>query len=255
MDPLYDYVSEIANRMYPTWEFDDSCGEYYQTDSFRGWDFVHQLEDGRLKCPFTKEQYLENTPIIRSLRAMGIDTEKFWMAMLFVYDVVRERTENVQQVPTSVFEEFRTFAKYLQENPDAKIRAWRGREHGATLESDLAKRMLGKLLADNVAELYAKLSNTRSFGLDGFSVNLKSCYKITLAVKCFLPLLEKFKEEDNRSTNPNKVSYNRMLLISRIVYFFGYTDNPKFLDNDESISGIWTSYKDKEWTTIGANFR
>lgn len=126
MDPLYDYVSEIANRMYPTWEFDDSCGEYFQTDSFRGWDFVHQLEDGRLKCPFTKEQYLENTPIIRSLRAMGIDTEKFWMAMLFVYDVVREQTENVQQVPTSVFEEFRTFAKYLQENPDAKIRAWRG---------------------------------------------------------------------------------------------------------------------------------
>ena len=104
-------------------------------------------------------------------------------------------------------------------------------------------------------QVYAKLSNTRSFGLDGFSVNLKSCYKITLAVKCFLPLLEKFKEEDNRSTNPNKVSYNRMLLISRIVYFFGYTDNPKFLDNDESISGIWTSYKDKEWTTVGANFR
>ena len=99
MDPLYDYVSEIANRMYPTWEFDDSCGEYFQTDSFRGWDFVHQLEDGRLKCPFTKEQYLENAPIIRSLRAMGIDTEKFWMAMLFVYDVVQERTENVQQVP------------------------------------------------------------------------------------------------------------------------------------------------------------
>ena len=114
MDPLYDYISEIANRMYPTWEFDDSCGEYFQTDSFRGWDFVHQLEDGRLKSPFTKEQYLENAPIIRSLRAMGIDTEKFWMAMLFVYDVVREQTENVQQVPASVFEDFRALAKYLQ---------------------------------------------------------------------------------------------------------------------------------------------
>ena len=35
-------------------------------------------------------------------------------------------------VPTSVFEEFRAFARYLQENPDAKIRAWRGREHGVT---------------------------------------------------------------------------------------------------------------------------
>ena len=254
---IYEYVHSIGNRMFPAYEIEED-GKEYQVDTACTGDFIVPHKDGKLdmsKFPFTKEQFLENTPVIRSLQALGINIEKFWVALLFVYDVVQERTENVQQVPTSVFEEFRTFAKYLQENPDAKIRAWRGREHGATLESDLAKRMLGKLLADNVAELYAKLSNTRSFGLDGFSVNLKSCYKITLAVKCFLPLLEKFKEEDNRSTNPNKVSYNRMLLISRIVYFFGYTDNPKFLDNDESISGIWTSYKDKEWTTVGANFR
>ena len=176
MEPLYDYVSEIANRMYPTWEFDDSCGEYFQTDSFRGWDFVHQLEDGRLKCPFTKEQYLENAPIIRSLRAMGIDTEKFWIAMLFVYDVVQERTENVQQVPTSVFEEFRAFARYLQENPDAKVRAWQGREHGVTLESYLAKQALGKLLADNVAELYANLSNVRGGRIFGESQELLQDY-------------------------------------------------------------------------------
>ena len=136
MNPLYDYVFEIANRMYPTWDTDIN-DEQYQTDSFRGWDFVHQLEDERLEFYITKERYLENAPIIRSLRAMGLDTEKFWMAMLFVYDVVRERTENVQQVPTSVFEEFRAFARYLQENPDAKVRAWQGREHGVTLESYL----------------------------------------------------------------------------------------------------------------------
>lgn len=92
MNPLYDYVFEIANRMYPTWDTDIN-DEQYQTDSFRGWDFVHQLEDERLEFSITKERYLENAPIIRSLRAMGLDTEKFWMAMLFVYDVVRERTE------------------------------------------------------------------------------------------------------------------------------------------------------------------
>ena len=30
MDPLYDYVSEIANRMYPTWEFDDVVGSIFK---------------------------------------------------------------------------------------------------------------------------------------------------------------------------------------------------------------------------------
>ena len=154
MNPLYDYVFEIANRMYPTRDTDIN-DEQYQTDSFRGWDFVHQLEDERLEFSITKERYLENAPIIRSLRAMGLDTEKFWMAMLFVYDVVRERTENVQQVPTSVFEEFRAFARYLQENPDAKVRAWQGREHGVTLPcktgvGQVARWQRGRTLCQSV---------------------------------------------------------------------------------------------------------
>ena len=63
--------------------------------------------------------------------------------------------------------------------------------------------------------------------------------------------LEQFKEVDKRSSNPNKISYNLMLLISRIVYMYAYTDNPKFLESDESIKGIWQRYKDEEWRTIG----
>ena len=119
--------------------------EYFQTDSFRGWDFVHQLEDGRLKCPFTKEQYLENAPDYPFPAGHRYRHREILDGDALCLRCGTERTENVQQVPTSVFEEFRAFAKYLQENPDAKIRAWRGREHGATLESDLAKRMLGKV--------------------------------------------------------------------------------------------------------------
>ena len=63
--------------------------------------------------------------------------------------------------------------------------------------------------------------------------------------------LEQFKAKDKRSTNPARVSYNLMLLISRIVYMFGYTENKKYLDNDENIKAIWQRYKDEEWHTIG----
>lgn len=45
-----------------------------------------------------------------------------------------------------------------------------------------------------------------------------------------------------------------MLLISRIVYMFGYTDNKKFLDSDENIKGIWQRYKDEDWHVLGRNF-
>lgn len=212
-------------------------------------------KDGKLdmsKFPFTKEQFLENTSVIRSLQALGIDIEKFWVALLFVYYLTQKKTENVMAIPAPAFDQFRAFAKYLHANPDAKIRIWRGREHGVTIESQEAIQMLGALLAENSATLYANLSRNVEFGLGDFSINLKDCYKITFVVACLLPFLEQFKAEDKRSTNPTQVSYNLMLLISRIVYMFGYTENKKYLDNDENIKAIWQRYKDEEWHTIGS---
>ena len=108
MNPLYDYVFWIGNTEFPSWQ-DDAQGKIYRSDSERAWDFVHQLEDGKLDFPFTQEQYLANEPVIRSLRAMDIELDKFWYAMLFVYDLVRERTEGVMQVPLSDFDQLRAF--------------------------------------------------------------------------------------------------------------------------------------------------
>ena len=162
---------------------------------------------GYVEIPFYQEQFLENTSVIRSLQALGIDIEKFWVALLFVYYLTQKKTENVMAIPAPAFDQFRAFAKYLHANPDAKIRIWRGREHGVTIESQEAIQMLGALLAENSATLYANLSRNVEFGLGDFSINLKDCYKITFVVACLLPFLEQFKAEDKRSTNPTQVSY------------------------------------------------
>lgn len=250
---IYEYVHNIGNRMFPAYEIEED-GTEYQVDTACTGDFIAPYMESRLdmsKFPFTHEQFLENEPVIRSLQALGIDLEKFWVALLFVYDLTQKQTENVMRISTSAFDQFRAFAKYLHANPDAQIRIWRGREHGVTIESDEAIRMLGAILAENSATLFANLTSNVSFRIGDFSTKLKDCYKITFVVKCLLPFLEPFKDEDKRSNNPTKVSYNLMLLISRIVYMFGYTDNKKFLDNDESIKGIWQRYKDEKWHTIG----
>lgn len=250
---IYEYVHSIGNRMFPAYELTED-GEERQVDTACTVDFIVLHQEGRLdmsKFPFTKEQFMANEPVIQSLQALDIDLEKFWIALLFVHYLTRMKTENVMVIPAPAFDQFRAFSKYLHANPDAKIRIWRGREHGVTIESYEAIQMLGAILAENSAKLFANLSRNVSFGWGVFSTNLKDCNKITFVVKCLLPFLEQFKEGDKRSSNPNKVSYNLMLLISRIVYMYGYTSNPKFLDNDESIKGIWQRYKDMEWHTIG----
>jgi len=183
---IYEYVHSIGNRMFPTYEIEED-GKEYQVDTACTGDFIVPHKDGKLdmsKFPFTKEQFLENTSVIRSLQALGIDIEKFWVALLFVYYLTQKKTENVMAIPAPAFDQFRAFAKYLHANPDAKIRIWRGREHGVTIESQEAIQMLGALLAENSATLYANLSRNVEFGLGDFSINLKDCYKITFVVAC-----------------------------------------------------------------------
>ena len=254
MNPLYDYVFWIGNREFPSWQ-DDAQGKIYRSDSERAWDFVHQLEDGKLDFPFTQEQYLANEPVIRSLRAMDIELDKFWYAMLFVYDLVRERTEGVMQVPLSDFDQLRAFIKYMIDHPHAKLKVWEGRSHGVTVDSSLTIKCIRDILTHNSGKFCDTLSMSSLLAMGDFSENLSNVYKITFAIKCFLPLLQHFKTEDKRSSVPQKVSFNRMLLISRIVYFFGYTHNAKFLESDEGIKGIWTSNKDRNWDTVGKNFQ
>ena len=253
---IYKYVHHIGNRMFPAYEIDED-GTEHQVDTACTGDFIVLHRDGRLdmsRVPFTKEQFMANEPVVQSLQALDIDLDKFWIALLFVHYLTRIKTENVMAIPAPAFDQFRAFAKYLHANPDARIRIWRGREQGVTIESDEAIQMLGAILAENSAKLFANLSRDVKFGLGDFSINLKDCYKITFVVACLLPFLEQFKVEDKRSSIPSKVSYNLMLLISRIVYMFRYTDNKKFLDSDESIKGIWQRYKDEEWHTIGRGF-
>ena len=84
---IYEYVHSIGNRMFPTYEIEED-GKEYQVDTACTGDFIVPHKDGKLdmsKFPFTKEQFLENTSVIRSLQALGIDIEKFWVALLFVY--------------------------------------------------------------------------------------------------------------------------------------------------------------------------
>ena len=119
--------------MFPAYEIEED-GKEYQVDTACTGDFIVLHRDGRLdmsKYPFTKEQFLKNEPIIRSLQALGIDIEKFWVTLLFVYYLTQKKTENVMAIPAPAFDQFRAFAKYLHANPD--VGCYSGRKLCCTL--------------------------------------------------------------------------------------------------------------------------
>lgn len=150
---IYEYVHWIGNTMFPAYEIEED-GKEYQVDTACTQDFIIAYESGfdLSKFPFTKEQFLENKPVVRSLEALGIDIEKFWMALLFVYNLTQNQNERVILLPASSFEQFQNFARYLHSHPDAQIRIWQGREHGVTIDSQEAIRMLAALFGRKLCQ-------------------------------------------------------------------------------------------------------
>lgn len=57
--------------------------EVIDTFPRRFWDRVCQE---KIKAPFTKEMLLQETDIIATIKGFGLDVNKFWWAVLFVYD-------------------------------------------------------------------------------------------------------------------------------------------------------------------------
>lgn len=57
--------------------------EVIDTFPRRFWDRVCQE---KIKAPFTKEMFLQETDIIATIKGFGLDVNKFWWAVLFVYD-------------------------------------------------------------------------------------------------------------------------------------------------------------------------
>lgn len=82
---IYEYVHSIGNRMFPTYEIEED-GKEYQVDTACTGDFIVPHKDGKLdmsKFPFTKEQFLENTSVIRSLQA-STSKNSGWHCSLFI---------------------------------------------------------------------------------------------------------------------------------------------------------------------------
>ena len=89
-DPRMEYALELAYRI--DVEIDENdCG-------FLGtWIniFLSRLRQNVIDPPFTWEAFCDNTDIIGTIKGYGMDVEKFWFVLLFIYDMTIDHTTNV----------------------------------------------------------------------------------------------------------------------------------------------------------------
>ena len=102
---MYESLLMDENDKIVYWDFDPlrrelreyvdiACGCDEQTYGIRTPQFEYRYCTGKIKMPFAKSDYLANDDIIATVMGLGLDVEKFWFALVFIYDYVETSFKN-----------------------------------------------------------------------------------------------------------------------------------------------------------------
>ena len=271
-DPIYDYVHMVAFECAPDVDFDEN-GEPFLWGSTVGNDVIRRFD--KLEFPFTKEEYYSNTDVLDVLEAYEIDIEKFWYAILFIYHFTKSKIADGIKVSPKNIDLIHSLLDYLKNGEKVVLTVTaENKKQNLTIKEKLA---LGAV-ADVIEAAIPYLQEERTMNFQALNigekakVGTKASSQIAYATARYQALFEDLELERRRAKHTKAVvlddefgrevnngktddlSFNRKLLISRLMYFSCFTENDKFLHSEENLNGILKDYKDIEINTASREY-
>lgn len=83
---LLEYVYPVAQEYAPDFDYNENTGESYMVVSQAPDIFKGRYNARKLRHKFTVEEYMQDKELQGYLKALELDSEKFWYLLLFCYD-------------------------------------------------------------------------------------------------------------------------------------------------------------------------
>lgn len=244
-DEAMAYANKLADRINIGWDGEQDCPSDW---SLR---FISRMNNGSIKPPFKDEAFLGNEDIIATLESYELDVEKFWFALLFIYDITTNFGINAVDASKTDYDVLIEIEDYLNKHPQAYLylsddkevrKSHRYETNSPFILEELrhfVKRELDKY------EESPQLKVWTSGGLqDSGTESLGGSQQQVLMYKLFKVLFDLLGLPDLRAKKGEVVSYSKILLISRIIYFCRLARNEAFLISDSSLKGNIKQYGD-----------
>ena len=186
-----------------------------------------------------KQKYLDSEEVQDTLRAFHLDAEKFWYLCLFIKDVVEGYADGIDAV--SPREEISQLVALLNKvKSDFKRDGTYSLKSNAMLSLKVDKETvkIENPLTLNIIKfaLYMFLQTDNKM-LDNSSFNMAKIHKapiynivlFNVLLKGFLK--DKVADKTIYASNGNKISKDKSLLISRMIFILGISDDESFFDD------------------------
>ncbi len=239
-EPLLEYVWKVANRFLPSFD-----GENFGESSSIGVFCQRYFDESSTFSRLDIERYIENEELQETLEAFNLDASKFWYLILFVYDYTESICTDASSIEQSLLKEANTFNDKLATATSLSLA--NGRKTYFTDREDILKlirisfghfiQTYFKIMNDENLSWSEKKEQLENIGMDKQmqavfdadivnrqkEVMLKPIHKIRKVVEMFRYFLEDKTADKTAFTEQiTKVSTDKMILISRVVYTMGY---------------------------------
>lgn len=245
-DEAMEYVFALANAINVGW--DGEC------DSASEWDhlFLLRLKKGLTDCPLNYNTFIQNKEVIATLKGYRLDIDKFYLTILFVYDIVMDFCVNIAYNDKSDYDILVEICDYLSNHPyavlylsdDKDLRKSKCYKTNSPLILGNLRRFINHELNKYLNAQYPKIQTIDIFRRN-CTTTLPSSHQKVLMYKIFKKLFSILKLPKLKAAKGEIVSYNKTLLISRIICLCKLTDKQseeQFMTDDSSLKGIIKQY-------------
>lgn len=242
-DEVMEYANRLADRINVGWDGEGPCPSDWSLL------FLSRLNKGLVKAPFTYEAFMDNDDIMATLEGYGLDAEKFWYALLFIYDITTSFCLNAADARKTDYEVLTELNDFLQQHPKAVLYLSEDRELRKSVRyetnSPLILDCLRRFVQQELAQ-YPVPPRQKILTIDpryrNYTESLSTAQQQVLIYRLFKELFDLLQLPELRAKRGEVVSYSKLLLVSRIIYFCRLTVNESFTVDSSSLKGVLKQY-------------
>ena len=242
-DEAMEYVNRLTDKINVGWD-----GENYYLSEWNT-QFLGRLKDKMIAPSFKYEAFLDNEDIIATIEGYELDVEKFWFALLYIYDITMDFGINAADASKTDYDILVEIEDYLENHPQAVLylsddkeirKSYRYETNSPVILQNLRRFVRQEL--DKYQEPPQLKVWTEDILQRNYTESLGAAQQQVLMYKLFKVLFDLLGLPDLRAKKGETVSYSKMLLISRIIYFCLLTTNESFTVDSSSLKGILKQY-------------
>lgn len=262
---LLEYMEEVAVLYVPDYDIDHETGEQYIYGTTALPLFIRRYNQNKLYSNFTYEDYIANEDIQNTLKGLGVNINKFWFLLLFIFDYTCGTCLDGMKATGIGVEQLTKFVKAIADNHkeinqfgvsfkkpitiSVKVEG----KHQIVIDNAIG--YLATTIANNLKEIEEHPWMQSQQVSISTHAEEKESVQIWLFYKMFNDFfnLEPYNKQFNvRQKKGSTISLSKTLLISRLIYFTKLSTNKNFSEDEFTLKGYIKQYKDKRIDTANS---